>query len=88
MILTASVDDGIDVPLVPVKYCSNFFTLKSAVHAHIHLLQTLHSEPKCTVDVTVPLATALYHGNFTWDRADSPNNFCSLLLGKPSPLAA
>ena len=88
MILAASSEDGIDVPLVPVKTFSNFFKQKSAVHAQIHLLQMLQSELKCTVDITAPLATALYHGNFTWDRSDSPNNLCSLLLGKPSPLAA
>ena len=88
MILVASSEDGIDVSFVPVKHCYNFFKQKSAVYAQIHLLQTLHSEPKCTVDVTVPLATALYHSNFTWERADSPNNVCSLILGKPPPLAA
>ena len=88
MILSSSSEDGIAVPLVPVKHCPNFFKQKSEVHAQIHLLQTLQSELKCTVDVTVTLATALYHGNFTWDRADSPKCFCSLLSGKPSPLAA
>ena len=65
MILAASSEDGIDVPLVPVKHCSSFFKHKSAVHAQIHLLQKLQSELKCTVDITIPLATALYHVNFT-----------------------
>ena len=36
--------------------------------------------------VSIPLATASYHGNFQWDRADNPKIF-SLLFGKPSPLA-
>ena len=73
MILASSSEDGIDVSLVPVKHYTDFFKQKSVVHAQIHLLQTLHSELKCTIDFTVPLATDLYHGNFTWDCADSPN---------------
>ena len=87
MILAASSEDVIDVTLVPVKHCSNFFKQKSEVHAQIHLLQKLQSEIKCTVDVTVPLSTALCHGNFIWYRSDSQKH-CSLLLGKPSPLVA
>ena len=41
----------------------------------------------CTVEITVPLATALYHGIFIWDKPDSPSNYYSLLFGKPSALA-
>ena len=37
------------------------------------------------VAVSTHLTTALYHGNFLWDRPNSPNNFCSLLFGNPSP---
>jgi len=87
MILAASSKDGTDVPIDPVKNCTDFFKQKSAVHAQIHLNQTLHSVFKCSVIVPVSLATALYHGNFLWDRADTPNNFCSFLLGKPPPLS-
>jgi len=86
MILAASSEDGTDIPSAVGTQCQAFFKQKSAIHAQIHLNQTLHSVYKCSVDVPVSLATALYHGNFLWDRADTPNNFCSLLLGKPSPL--
>ena len=85
MILAPSSKDGTDV--LPVKNCSKFFKRKSAVHAQIHLNQLLHSVFKCSVIVPVSFAIALYHGNFLWDRFDTPNNFCSFLLGKPPPLS-
>ena len=87
MILAASSSDGTNPAQTPTPECTAFFNQKSAVHAKIHLLQTLTYSFGCTVDISVPLATALYHGNFLWDKPDSPNNFCSLLFGKPSPLA-
>lgn len=59
IILAAVLEDGIDVPFVSVKHYSEFFEQKSTVHAQIHLLQTLQSELKYTVDGTAPLATAL-----------------------------
>ena len=88
MILAASSTDGVVGPFDPVDQCAAFFNQKSAIHAKIHLLHTLQNEYFCAVDVTVPLATALYHGNFLWDKPDSPNNFSCLLFGKPSPLAS
>ena len=87
MILVAFSEDGTDVPSKPVKLYSDFFSQKSAVHAQIHLLHTLQAEFKCAVTIMTPFATALYHGNFLWDRTNTPNNFCCLLLGKPSSLA-
>ena len=57
------------------------------MQAKIHLLQTLTHVLCCTVDISVPLAIALFYGNFLWDRPDTPNNFCRLLFKKPSPLS-
>ena len=88
MILSPSSEYGIDVSLVPVKHCSDLFEQNSGVRVQIHLPETLQSELKCTVDVTVSLATALYHGNFTWDQYDSPKNLCSLIIGKQPPFVA
>ena len=88
MILAASSKNGTDCPESPVATCIEFFSQKSAVHAKIHLAQTLKSTYRCVVDIKVPLATALYHGNFLWDRPDTPNNLCTLLLGKPLPLSS
>ena len=87
MILSASSTDGTDPALDPSDHCREFYKQKTSIHAQIHLNQTLLAHFKCSVRVPVSLATALYHGNFLWDRADTPNNFCSLLLGKPSPLS-
>ena len=88
MILSASSTDGTDTALDPSAHCIDFYKQKTAIHAQIHLNQTLLAHFRCSVLVPVSLATALYHGNFLWDRADTPNNFCSLLLGKPSPLTS
>ena len=88
MILFASSDNGTDSPSEQTESCSAFFDQKSSSHAQIHLHQTLLSTFKCSVSISIPFATALYHGNFVWDRADTPNNFCSLLLGKPLPLSS
>ena len=87
MILSASSIDGTTSALAPSDHCMEFFKQKTSIHAQIYLNQTLLAHFKCSVAVPVSLATALYHGNFLWDRADTPNNFCSLLLGKPSPLS-
>ena len=88
MILAASSTDGTDPSTSPTPECKAFFDQKSAAHAKIHLLHTLTYTFGCTVEISIPLTTALYHGNFLWDKPDSPNNFCSLLFGKPSPLAS
>ena len=88
MILNASSTDGTEIPSDPTQSCLEFYTQKSATHAKIHLLQTLTHGYGCTVDITVPLATALFYGNFLWDRPDSPNNFCSLFFRKPNPLSS
>ena len=88
MILNASSSDGTTALTEPGQDCIDFYAQKSPTHAKIHLLQTLTHVHGCTVDITVPLATALYYGNFLWDRPDSPNNFCSLLFGKPNPLSS
>ena len=56
------------------------------MHAKIHLLQNLTHVLCCTVDISVPLATALFYGNFLWDKPDTPNNFCSILFTKTPPL--
>jgi len=63
MILVASSEDETDVPSEPFKLCPDFFSHKSAVHAQIHLIQTLQADFKCAVTITVPVATALYHRN-------------------------
>ena len=88
MLLFASSEDGTDTPSTPTQSCVDFFAQKSAPHAQIHLQHSLQAKHKCAVLISTPLATALFHGNFLWDRADSPNNFCSLLFGKPSPLSS
>ena len=88
MILNACSTDGTEIPADPTQSCLDFYNQKSATHAKIHLLQTLTHVYGCTVDIPVPLATALFYGNFLWDRPDSPNNFCSLLFGKPNPLSS
>ena len=88
MILNASSPDGTTALAEPGQQCIDFYAQKSPTHAKIHLLQTLTHVHGCTVDITVPLATALYYGSFLWDRPDSPNNFCSLLFGKPNPLSS
>ena len=81
MILAASSTDGMDPAKHPTPECTTFFDQKLAVHAKIHLLQTMTYTYGCTLDISVPLATALYHGNFLWDKPDSPNNFYSFLFG-------
>ena len=88
MILNASSTDGTETPADPVNTCDEFYAQKSVTHAKIHLLQTMTHVYGCTVDISVPLASALFFGNFLWDRPDAPNNFCSLLFGKPNPLAS
>ena len=67
--------------------CTALFDQSSAVHAKIHLLQTLTHVFCCTVEIPVSLATSLYHGNFLLDKPDTPNNFCTMLFSKTSPLS-
>ena len=67
--------------------CTAFFDQRSAVHAKIHLLQILTHVFCCTVDISVSLATALYHGTLLWNKPDNPNNFCTMILSKPPPLS-
>ena len=88
MILNASSTDGTESPVGPVNTCAKFYAQKSVTHAKIHLLQTLSHVYGCAVEISVPLASALFFGNFLWDCPDAPNNFCSLLFGKPNPLAS
>ena len=88
MILAASSTDRVVGPFDPVEQCAAFFYQKSAVHTNIHLLHTLNNKYLCAVDITVTLATALYHGKFLWYKPDSPNNFSYLLFGKLSPLVS
>ena len=88
MILNASSTDGTKKPDKPVQICADFYVKKSAIHARIHLLQTLTHTYGCTADVSVPLAYTLFYGNFLWDCPDAPNNFCSLFFGKLNPLTS
>ena len=87
MILAASSTDADATFTTPVTTCTEFFNQIPAVHTKIHLLQTLTHVFRCTVNISVPLATALFYGNFLWDRPDTPNNLCSLLFTKPSYLS-
>ena len=85
MILAESSTDADAPATTPVTTCTELFDHISSVHAKIHLLQTLTHVIRCTVKISVPLATTLFYGNFLWDRPDTPNNFCSILFTKPSP---
>ena len=87
--MTTTGDAAVDTEIAtnPITTCTEFFDQRSAVHAKIHLLQTLTHVFRCTVNITVPLETALFDGNCLWDRPDTPNHFCSLLFTKPSPLS-
>ena len=87
MILSALSTDATNAATDPAKACTDFFDQRSAVHAKIHLLQTMTHTYHCCVKITIPIATALYHGNFLWNKLDIPNNFCSFLFPKPSPLS-
>ena len=84
----ASSVDSTYAPTDPIDLCFDFFEQKSAVNAQIHFLQTLTATFRCAISVSAPLAIALFHGNFLWDYPDSPNNFRSLLFGKPPLLAS
>ena len=87
MILAVSSTDSDAPATTPVTTCTEFFDQISTVHAKIHLLQTLTHVFRCIIDISEPLATALFYGNFLWDRPNTPNNFCSLLFTKPSHLS-
>ena len=87
MILAASFTDADAPATTSVTTCSKFVDQRSAVHAKIHLLQTLTHLFCFTFDVYMPLATALFYGDFLWDRPETPKNFCSKLFTKPPPLS-
>ena len=86
-ILAASSTEADAPATTPITTCTDFFDQRSAVHAKIHLLQTLTHVFCCTVNISVPLATALFYEYFLWDRPDTPNNFCSLLFTKLPPFS-
>ena len=60
IILAASSTDADATINTPVTTCTEFFDQRSAVHAMIHLLQILTHVFRYVVDISVPLATALF----------------------------